>query len=151
MIERNAVTISSRLPGHLIRRLHQRSTQVFADRVREAGHDLTPVQFAALDALRHHPGIDQAGLARAAGKDRATIGAVVDRLESKGLLSRSVSPQDKRARVLELTQEGERIIEALIPIVEKFQQEILCGLDANEYRQFIQLAAKATKTDRADP
>ena len=34
------------MPGHLIRRLHQLSTQCFANRMRAAGFDVTPVQFA---------------------------------------------------------------------------------------------------------
>ena len=46
------MTDVSRMPGHLIRRLHQISTHVFMTRTREAGFDLTPVQFAALDAIR---------------------------------------------------------------------------------------------------
>jgi DNA-binding MarR family transcriptional regulator len=133
------------MPGHLIRRLHQISTQIFLHRVREAGYDLTPVQFAALDALSHSPGIDQAGLANAVAKDRATIGAVVDRLEQKGLLTRDVSHQDKRARVLTLSDEGERVIAALLPVVEGLQHEILAGLDKDEYAAFVTLAEKAAR------
>ena len=34
------------MAGHLIRRLHQLSTQVFVQRTQAAGYDLTPVQFA---------------------------------------------------------------------------------------------------------
>ncbi|AXS42301.1 MarR family transcriptional regulator [Breoghania sp. L-A4] len=144
------MSASSRMPGHLIRRLHQVSTHVFVQRVREAGFDLTPVQFAALDALRHSPGIDQAGLAQAIGKDRATVGAVADRLEQKGLVSRTVSQRDKRARELVITNEGAAIVATLLPIVEKLQKEILPGLDEAEYQQFIALAAKAANVTIED-
>lgn len=137
--------VSSRMPGHLIRRLHQLSTHVFLQRVREAGYDLTPVQFAALDALRDIPGIDQARLAETIGKDRATVGAVADRLEQKGLVMRVVSGRDKRARELSLTDKGEAALTALLPVVERLQMEILPGLDETEYHQFIALAAKAAK------
>ncbi len=135
----------STMPGHLIRRLHQLSTHVFLQRMREAGSDLTPVQFAAMDALRHHPGIDQAGLAEKIAKDRATIGAVTDRLVQKGLLSRVVSRHDKRARELRLTDEGKKVLAGLLPVVENLQKEILPGLDEHEYRQFLALASKAAK------
>ena len=109
-----SVALSPDMPGHLIRRLHQHSTQLFGQRVQAAGSDLTSVQFAALDALRFHPGIDQAGLAEAIAKDRATIGAVVDRLEQKGLVARVVSPRDKRARVLSLTPAGAAVMAGLV-------------------------------------
>ena len=140
------MTHVSRMPGHLIRRLHQISTHVFMTRTREAGFDLTPVQFAALDAIRESPGIDQAGLADAVAKDRATIGAVADRLEQKGLLSRKVNAQDKRARILALTDEGEALVAALKPLVEELQTDILPGLDETEYQLFVELAAKAART-----
>ena len=139
------MTDVSRMPGHLIRRLHQISTHVFMTRTREAGFDLTPVQFAALDAIRKSPGIDQAGLADAVAKDRATIGAVADRLEQKGLVSRKVNAHDKRARKLALTDEGEALVAALRPLVEQLQAEILPGLDEAEYRLFVELAAKAAR------
>ena len=145
------MTDVSRMPGHLIRRLHQISTHVFMTRTREAGFDLTPVQFAALDAIRESPGIDQAGLADAVAKDRATIGAVADRLEQKGLVSRKVNARDKRARKLALTDEGEALVAALRPLVEQLQAEILPGLDEKEYRLFVELAAKAARAAGTAP
>lgn len=138
------------MPGHLIRRLHQLSTQVFLRGVREAGFDVTPVQFAALDALQHNPGIDQAGLAQAIGKDRATTGAVADRLEQKGLVTRAINLRDKRARVLRITGDGTAVLAALLPVVERLQARILPGLDDDEYRQFVALAAKAARAGEAD-
>jgi DNA-binding MarR family transcriptional regulator len=137
------LTPLSKKPGHLIRRLHQISTHVFTERVREAGFDLTPVQYAALDALGSNLGIDQARLAEVVAKDRATTGAVVDRLEQKGLVSRRISERDKRARVLALTPHGADLLGRIAPLVEDLQREILSGLDEHEYRQFVELAAKA--------
>ena len=145
------MTHVSEMPGHLIRRLHQISTHVFMTRTKEAGFDLTPVQFAALDAIRESPGIDQAGLADAVAKDRATIGAVADRLEQKGLVSRKVNTRDKRARNLSLTEEGATLVAAIRPIVEQLQAEILPGLDAAEYRLFVELAVKAAKPAGSEP
>ena len=103
------------MAGHLIRRLHQQSTQVFQARTQAAGFDLTSVQFAALDAIAQQPGIDQASLAATISFDRATIGGVIDRLEQKGLVQRVVSAQDRRARQLQLTPEGEQAAEGQPP------------------------------------
>ena len=75
------------MAGHLIRRLHQISTQVFTKTLQEAGLDLTPVQFAAMDAIAASPGIDQAGVATRIAYDRATIGGVVDLPAQKGLVA----------------------------------------------------------------
>jgi DNA-binding MarR family transcriptional regulator len=145
------MTPFSSKPGHLIRRLHQISTHIFAQRVQEGGFDLTPVQFAALDALRLNEGIDQARLADAVAKDRATIGAVVDRLVQKGLVARRVSEKDRRAKVLSLTREGAALLAAIRPLVERLQRDILRGLDDEEYERFVELAAKAARAAAQTP
>lgn len=131
------------MAGHLIRRLNQISTTVFHQRIQQAGYDLTPVQFAAMQALRLHPDIEQAQVAALIAYDRATIGGVIDRLEQKGYVSRVVSKQDRRARQCRLTSQGNTAIETIIPVVESLQQEILGGLNTKERQQFIALAQKA--------
>ncbi|WP_127806591.1 MarR family transcriptional regulator [Hydrogenophaga sp. NH-16] len=131
------------MAGHLIRRLHQLSTQVFVQRTQAAGFDLTPVQFAALDAIGHHPGTDQATVAELIAYDRATIGGVIERLEQKGWVDRVVSERDRRARVLSLTAEGERILQALVPVVRNLQDEILQALGEADRARFLRLARQA--------
>lgn len=131
------------MAGHLIRRLHQQSTQVFQAQTQAAGFDLTSVQFAALDGIAHHPGIDQASLAASISFDRATIGGVIDRLALKGLVNRVVSAQDRRARQLHLTPAGEQLLAASRPVVQALQAQILAPLSAAERGAFIRLAQKA--------
>lgn len=130
------------MAGHLIRRLHQQSSQVFQARTQAAGFDLTSVQFAALDAIGQEPGIDQASLAATISFDRATIGGVLDRLEGKGLVGRVVSAQDRRARRLSLTAQGEDLLASMRPVVEALQAEILEPLAPEEQAAFIALARK---------
>ena len=131
------------MAGHLIRRLHQLSTQVFVKRTQAAGYDLTPIQFAALDAIHNHPGTDQATVAELIAYDRATIGGVIERLEQKGWVRRIVSERDRRARELSLTAEGRRLHAALLPIVRGAQDDILEGLSAADRARFVKLARKA--------
>ena len=131
------------MAGHLIRRLHQQSTQIFQAQTQAAGVDLTSVQFAALDAVAQQPGIDQAGLAATISFDRATIGGVIDRLEQKALVQRVVSAQDRRARRLHLTPEGEQLLAACRPVVEALQADILAPLSAAERAAFLKLAHRA--------
>jgi len=135
------------MAGHLIRRLHQQSAQVFQARTQAAGFELTSVQFAALDAVAQQPGVDQASLAATISFDRATIGGVIDRLEQKGLVQRMVSAQDRRARQLHLTPAGKRLLAACRPVVEALQADILAPLSAAERTAFLALAQKALGLD----
>jgi DNA-binding MarR family transcriptional regulator len=131
-------------PGHLIRRLHQMSTHVFTLRVKDAGFDITQVQFAAMQALKANPGIEQAQIASLIAYDRATIGGVVDRLEKKGYITRVVSQSDRRAREVNLSETGSRALEKLTLPVRALQDEILENLNTEERALFISMAQKAT-------
>lgn len=131
------------MAGHLIRRMNQISTSVFQTRMKEHGIDLTQVQFAALNAIRAYPETDQATLAGLIAYDRATIGGVVDRLEAKGLIERKVRPEDRRARQLTITEQGQKVLAEMSPLVRDLQAQILNGLSASERETFLQLAEKA--------
>lgn len=136
------------MAGHLIRRLHQISTQVFSTRLQAAGMDLTSVQFAALDAILAQPGIDQAGVASAIAYDRATIGGVIDRLEQKGYVTRTISQTDRRAREVRPTPKGAQAFAKVLPVVTALQDDILTGLDASERATLLRLARKVIDTQK---
>lgn len=133
------------MPGHLIRRMNQVSVSLFHEECSKAGHDLTPVQYAALKAVQKYPGIDQATLAGVIAYDRTTIGGVVLRLEEKGFVRRDPSPEDRRLRRLTLEAAGLRVIEELDPLVWRTQDLMLAGLDPEEKATFLRLLAKAAE------
>lgn len=133
------------MAGHLIRRMHQQSTHTFVQRTQAAGYDLTPVQFAALDCIHAHPATDQARVAEMIAYDRATIGGVIDRMEQKGWVRRVVAERDRRARELSLTDEGQRVHSALLPIVRALQADILRPLSDADRACFLQLARMVVK------
>ena len=137
------------MAGHLIRRLHQISVSVFSEQMKLAGIDLTPVQFAALSTIDAHPDIDQATLAGLIAYDRVTIGGVVDRLEAKGLVTRRVSQQDRRARSVRLTDRGAQVLASSRPLVMAFQDDILTGLTADERAQLMALIRQTTEAGNA--
>lgn len=132
------------LPGHLIRRLQQIAVSAFMAETGAAGFELTPVQFAVLAQLSNHPGIDQATLAGLIAYDRVTIGGVISRLEARGLVARRVSPSDRRARILKLTDEGARYLNSVRPSVFETQDVILKELSPEERETFLVLLRKLT-------
>jgi DNA-binding MarR family transcriptional regulator len=85
-------------PGHLIRRAHQVAVAVFMEETGE--HDVTPVQFAILNALMDDPGEDQVTLAGRVAFDAATFGSVISRLEAKGWVRREPDAVDRRRKLL---------------------------------------------------
>ena len=137
------------MAGHLIRRLNQISVSVFQDRLKAGGYDLTQVQYACLAALEQKPGIDQATLAGLIAYDRATIGTVLDKLDTKGLVARKVNPRDRRARVMHLTGAGHTLYRAVTPLVQEIQLAMTEGLEPEERTEFLRLAAKLASAGNA--
>lgn len=127
-------------PGHLIRRAHQLAVAIFME---ETGDfEVTPVQFAILNALIDDPGEDQVTLAAKVAFDAATFGSVIGRLESKGWVRRQPDAQDRRRKLLWVTPQGEAAARAMKRAVAKVQTRILNPLDAAERRQLITLLGK---------
>jgi MarR family transcriptional regulator, lower aerobic nicotinate degradation pathway regulator len=139
----NTTTLSppelSSLPGHAIRRLHQIAVAIFLDETANFG--ITPVQFAALNAVVQQPGVDQRTLAKTIGFDTSTIGGVVDRLEARGLMQRNASTSDRRVRLLTITAAGEALLAAAIPAMMSAQKRILAPLTAAQRKEFLRMLA----------
>ncbi len=125
------------LVGHDIRRLQQIAVAIFLQENHALG--LTPVQYAALQGVRNTPGVDQRTLARTIGFDTSTIAGVVDRLEARGLMRRNASASDRRVRLLEVTEEGVKLLEAALPAVMHVQERILEPLPAKERVEFTRM------------
>jgi DNA-binding MarR family transcriptional regulator len=124
-------------PGHLIRRAHQVAVAIFMEET--AGFDVTPVQFAILNALLADPGEDQVTLARRIAFDAATFGSVIGRLEARGWVRRESDAADRRRKRLWVTEEGAEAARRMKRSVGKVQARILEPLDEAERGQLIAL------------
>jgi DNA-binding MarR family transcriptional regulator len=127
-------------PGHLIRRAQQIAVALFMEEC--AAFDITPVQYAALVAIREHAAIDATRVSALVAFDRSTIGSVLERLEAKGLIERTNSRQDKRVKKLRLTREGGQLLREAEPAVAKAQERILAPLKPEDRRRLMTLLAQ---------
>ncbi len=137
----------SRLPGHLIRRVHQASTAYFAE---ECGGELTAVQYAALVAIGSHPGIDATRLSEIIYFDRSTIGDVLDRMEGKGWIRREYTPSDRRIKRLDLSSAGQEVLQHVEPGIRRVQDRLLAPLTAAEAKTLVRLLGKMADGDEDD-
>jgi DNA-binding MarR family transcriptional regulator len=135
-------------PGHLIRRAHQLAVGIFMEETGE--FDITPVQFAILNALIDDPGEDQVTLAGKVAFDAATFGSVIGRLEAKGWVRREPDAQDRRRKLLWVTAEGERAAVEAKRAVSKAQARILGPLQAAERQQLVTLLGKLVTGHEGD-
>ncbi|MGA8010498.1 MAG: MarR family winged helix-turn-helix transcriptional regulator [Thiomonas sp.] len=133
------------LAGHHIRRLQQIAVAIFLQE--NQSHGLTPVQYAALQAVRNKPGMDQRSLARTIGFDTSTIAGVVDRLEARGLMRRNASQTDRRVRLLDVTAEGVALLDVALPAVLRTQERILEPLAPKERAEFLRILRQLVQSN----
>jgi DNA-binding MarR family transcriptional regulator len=124
-------------PGHLIRRMQQIAVAIFMEEC--ADFDLTPVQYAAMVAIREYPGIDATRLSALVAFDRSTLGSVLGRLEAKEFIERRASTADSRVKLLYLTALGKKTLAAAAPAVERAQERMLAPLATADQRRLMQL------------
>ena len=135
------------LPGHYIRRLQQIAVGIFMDEMADV--NVTPVQFALLFAASQETGLDQRTLAGRIGLDTSTIGAVVDRLESRELIERNVSPDDKRVRLLSVTPAGKKLLQAVMPAMLRAQERMLAPLPKADRSKFMAMVKRIVEENNA--
>jgi DNA-binding MarR family transcriptional regulator len=127
-------------PGHLIRRAQQIAVAIFMEEC--AAFDLTPVQYAALVAIRENPGTDATRLSAMIAFDRSTLGNVLERLEARKLVARYPSREDRRIKVLKLTAAGSALVRDAEPAVRRAQERILAPLRPDDRARLMALLGR---------
>jgi len=123
--------------GHLLRRAYQRATSNLARRIN--GHELTPMQFAALARLWEVGAVSQNELGRLIAMEPANIHGLVGRLMKRGLVEAAPDPKDRRRRTLRLSAAGRSLVEALVPLELDASAETLAPLNDAEAEALLAL------------
>jgi DNA-binding MarR family transcriptional regulator len=136
-----------RAPASLARRFVQICTAVVAESL--VGEDLTPLQYAVLANLNEEPDVDQSAIGARIGVDRNTASVLIDELEKRGLVKRSVNGADRRARLVRLTPRGDELHERLRPSLRAGQRRILSVLPSAEREPFLDRLVQIVKANEA--
>lgn len=94
----------------ILSKCHRALSRIAERSIEEAGLCLS--DFAALEALLHKGPLTITEIQGKVLLASGSMTAAVDRLESKGLIKRGPAPTDRRAKVLHLTPEGKRVVDA---------------------------------------
>jgi DNA-binding MarR family transcriptional regulator len=99
---------------------------------------LTNGQFSLLASLNRPQPARMGPVAHLLAMDRTTLTAALKPLERRGLIRVTVDPEDRRSRVLELTQAGGSLLAAAVPIWKRTHakvERLLAGADPDLLRQ----------------
>jgi DNA-binding MarR family transcriptional regulator len=113
-------------PSHLLHRAQQIAANHSAAALKSAG--LTLRQFSVLSALSGNEGVSQSDLVNATGIDRSTLADMVARMEAGGMIKRSDSKTDARAKSVSLTPKGKKAHDKALPAVVKADAALFATL-----------------------
>ncbi|HEX6356785.1 MarR family winged helix-turn-helix transcriptional regulator [Actinophytocola sp.] len=112
---------------------HVLSTELTAEL---ASQGITPrgqcVLSAALEGER-----TQIQLAEACQLDKTTMVVTVDELEKAGMVERQMSPTDRRARIIAVTELGRKVHKAAQDVVARVYEDVLSTLPDEERAAFL--------------
>ncbi|MBZ0215182.1 MAG: MarR family transcriptional regulator [Fimbriimonadaceae bacterium] len=127
-------------PGYLVRRLHQIHVGLFTEECKS--FDITAIQYGLLTVLYSGNALDQVTLATEVGIDRTSGADVMRRLERRGLLVRIPSEEDRRAKLVQITDEGKALVRKMQSSMERAQERLIEPLTAKEQEEFNRLLQK---------
>lgn len=78
-------------------------------------------------------------IALVTGKNKSVVMRMVDSLESKGLITRSVNPSDRREKLLHLTDSGKTAVDKNRRTEGKLSDELLDGVSEEDLRVFLKV------------
>ena len=119
--------------------------------VRTAGFDdLTLAQSRICQRLNRE-GIRVTDIAEQAGVTKQTAGALVDELEATGYVTRRPDPADARARLVVLTDRGEKLCATAAAEIAKVEADWRAHLGADDLRRAACGAGVAARDHRSVP
>ena len=109
---------------------------------------LAQLDAAVLEAPR---GLTMSELSRRLMVTNGNLTGLVDRLVREGLVARVVSPPDRRAQIISLTEAGKQALDAMTPDHAAWVRDMFAGLTDSDHRQLYALLGKLKRsaTERA--
>lgn len=102
-----------------------------------AAHGLTMWGYVVLSALDRGAMRTQAALAEAINADKTRIIRTLDELQSEGLIERVPDPDDRRVRLLAITEKGRAVKDAAQAEIQRGEERWLMELTPDERKVFL--------------
>lgn len=124
--------------GVLVRRIRR----LIAERARMVHPDLSPVGYSMLMALNDSGPRRASDLVDLFSIDKGAVSRQVGSLLELGMIERSPDPEDRRAAILAITDEGSRRLATVAALRRREVGELLSGWTDEELRRFVDMMAR---------
>lgn len=113
-------------------------------------HQVEMWDYVVLGGLEHDAAPTQAQLAVAVGRDKTRLITILDRLAARGLLHRTPDPDDRRNRIVTLTEAGRTLLADCRRDIRAMEADLLSALSAPARTAFIRVLSELAEATRAD-
>ena len=103
---------------------------------KQATMKMTVEEFILLNMICEKTNQISQSIAIATGKNKSVVMRMLDSLEKKGLIQRTVNPKDKRENLLLITDLGEAVIKEYYQIEEKLTDDLLLDIPKEDVKVF---------------
>lgn len=128
--------------GKLRNKLHRLMKQRYAA---EANIKLTVEEFILLTMIRAKTDQILQNIAIATGKNKSVVMRMIDSLEKKSLVKRTVNPEDRRENLLSTTDMGEQVVAEYHKIEKKLSYELLKGIPEEKVEVFFEVVEEISR------
>lgn len=128
-----------RCTGFLLARSGMRVKELLNQRLH--GYGIHVRHYAVLAMLMETPAA-QVAMADRLCIDRTSMVALLDELEQRGLVRRTTNPQDRRMHVVQITPEGEALVQAGEQCAHDAESELMRALTTDERDELHRLLLK---------
>lgn len=101
---------------------------------KQHGFEVTVEQWILLKRIYEEleTGISQVELANTTFKEPAAVTRTLDILQRKELIERLPNPEDRRAFLIQLSNQGKALVEEMTPLVQAMRKDAFAGLSNQE-------------------
>lgn len=117
----------------------------FRDRQRTCYRDISVTQCYALEALSQNGAMGVNRLSSELRLEKSSASRMIDSLEDKGYVRRAADPQDGRAKIVELTSEGQRIHDEIVEELVEEKRVLLTDISPSARATTIDIIAEMAR------
>lgn len=124
------------------------STNLISDVIASAYRrlfELSIPEWRLIAVLGEQPELNQQAVGTATRMDKLTVSRAAGSLVARRLVQRRVNPEDRRAQLLQLSEKGRQVYQAVAPKALELEARLLSGFSDEEKKQLANMLGRLEK------
>jgi MarR family transcriptional regulator for hemolysin len=124
----------NKLPVFLMEQIVKQYRQEAQKALKAAAAGINVDQWIVLKQVSENNGCSQVEIAESTVKDAPSTTRTIDQLVSKKLIAKQLDPNDRRKYMVFVTDQGNQLIERLLPVVQSYRKLPVKGFSEEEQK-----------------